>query len=185
MTDKKRTPETASETSLSKDFLKRPELYAQVIGEMIQDGALDPNDIEKSPVLQECARRIQAMDAAKLAAAQEDAEEARAEVDKARTSLRAFSLIFEGEKPELIEMLEKLASEKDLEFGIIESSHTRIIGDDSSELDEDTVFFKNKIFAARCFRGYRGTERLGEICLVPYERAEEGYWQRMRRSTVT
>lgn len=183
MVNKKQGPEVNSETPLLKDFLARPELYARVIGEMVQDGTLNPEQIENSPALKECAQRIQLMEDEQKALANKEANEAHERIDRIVTALKALSLVFEGEKPELIEQLHQLAFDHDAEFNLVEPENTRLFGPESWYSDSNIVFFKNKTFAVSCFQG----KKVNEIFIQPYEKSEDeflqkkGSWRRMVR----
>ena len=181
MANKNQGPEVNSSTPLLQDFLSRPKAYAKVIKEMVQDGTLDPKEIEDSATLKECALRIHAKEAKKEAAKQQKVEKTKVKIDKAVTALKALSMLFNGEKRELIDILHQFAHNQDLEFTIVDPADTRIIGGQSLEPDENTVLFKNGEFAVRCFQTYNWNDNAYTIFIQPHEINEQGNWQEMVR----
>lgn len=167
---------------LLKDFLTRPEVYAEVIGEMVQDGTLDPKKIEDSEALKECARRIYVKEVEQEIARQKRAEEVKVKIDQAITSLKALSFVFDGDKTEFIAMIIQLAFDQNVEFTIIDPDDTRIIDGKPCPPSENTVLFKNGTFAVRCFHSSGGENKDGKIFLKPYELiTEEDCWKEMVR----
>jgi len=181
MSEKNRRIEFQKEYPLLHDFFGKPELFVKAMGGVMREGLLTPQEVEQSPVLQKCYQRMQKMEAEEQTATQNETEAAQERIDQILTSLKALSIVFDGDKFEFIEMIQQLAFDSDVEFDILGPEVTHVFGGELTGNDEkDAVIFKNGAFAARCYHG----KITGKVFLETFERANingKSFWQSMER----
>jgi len=142
---------------------------------MISDGTLNPNEVEKSPMLQECCRRAKELEAEEMAAAIQRTEEHSLTVERTMTALRMLRPVVRDES-DFISVLKELAQQVSLELELLKPGNVEFWGDGVRwEPDENTVLFLDGNYAVYCFGKY----------MKPMKKNAEGVWRQMKEPRET